>query len=80
MPDNDVYLPSHYTSFPIEPITFIMLNELPFWQGNIVKYALRAGNKLYPNCDELQSAIKDLEKSRRYAEMRINQLKGKTEL
>lgn len=78
--DEDVYYPPHYTSYVVEPMTFIILNNLPFWQGNIVKYAVRAGKKLYPNCDAVQSEIKDLEKVRRYAEMRINQLKGAQEL
>lgn len=71
-----VYKPSHYTQYTIEPITFIMLNGFDFWRGNIIKYASRAGSKLYPGMDEVDSEITDLEKVRRYAEMRINQLKG----
>lgn len=72
-----IRLPSWYTRFVIEPITFIMMNGLNFWQGNIIKYTCRAGLKLYDGMDEVQSEITDLEKTRRYAEMRINQLKGK---
>lgn len=68
--------PSHYTKHPIEPITFIMRNGFEFWRGNIIKYASRAGSKHYEDMDEVQSEITDLEKVRRYAEMRINQLKG----
>jgi len=75
--DTDVVTrPTHYTKFVIEPITFIMQNDFEFWRGNIVKYASRAGAKIYDGMDELQSEITDLEKVRRYAEMRINQLKG----
>lgn len=75
--DTDVVTrPTHYTKFVIEPITFIMQNDFEFWRGNIVKYASRAGSKIYDGMDELQSEITDLEKVRRYAEMRINQLKG----
>jgi hypothetical protein len=72
--------PDHYAKWPIEPITFIMENNLPFHVGNIIKYAVRAGSKLYEGMDSKQSEITDLEKVRRYAEMRINQLKGAKKL
>lgn len=71
-----VVRPNHYTRYLIEPVTFIMQNGLSFEVGNIVKYACRAGHKLYPDMDEVESEITDLEKVRRYAEMRINLLKG----
>jgi hypothetical protein len=71
-----VVRPSHYTQYAIEPITFIMRNGLPFWKGNIIKYASRAGSKLYEGMDERESEITDLKKAIRYAEMRINQLEG----
>lgn len=74
--DTVVTKPSHYTKFLIEPITFIMRNDIEFWRGNIIKYASRAGSKMYDGMDEVQSEITDLEKVRRYAEMRINQLQG----
>lgn len=72
--------PSHYTRFKIEPVSFIMRNDLPFHTGNIVKYALRAGYKLYPKQDKVESEITDLKKVIRYAEMRINLLNGEMEL
>lgn len=72
--------PSHYTRYPIEPVTFIMRNDLPFHVGNIVKYVVRAGYKVYPNMGETESEITDLKKVIRYAEMRINILEGETEL
>ena len=68
--------PSHYSRYAIEPIEFIMRNGLPFHIGNIIKYSLRAGFKLYEGMDEDESEIVDLGKVIRYAEMRINQLKG----
>ena len=77
---DQVVKPSHYTQYEIEPITFIMLNELEFWRGNIIKYAARAGSKSYDGMDATQSEITDLEKVRRYAEMRINQLNGENVL
>ena len=72
--------PSHYTQYKIEPITFIMRNGLEFWRGNIVKYAARAGSKMYDGQDKTESEITDLRKVIRYAEMRINMLNGETEL
>lgn len=75
-----VVKPKHYVGFAIEPITFIMRNKLPFWKGNIIKYACRAGRKVYDGMTPEQSEITDLEKVRRYAEMRINELKGCDEL
>lgn len=72
--------PSHYAKWKIEPITFIMRNGFEFWRGNIVKYASRAGSKIYDGMDEVGSEITDLKKVIRYAEMRINQLQGETEL
>lgn len=70
--------PSHYAKWKIEPITFIMRNGMEFWRGNIIKYATRAGSKEYDGLDLIESEITDLEKVRRYAEMRINQLKGES--
>ncbi len=62
--------PKHYERYAIEPVSFIMNNELPFWMGNVIKYIMRAGYK--SNTDE----ITDLEKAKRYIDMRINQLRG----
>lgn len=73
-------MPNHYARWLIEPITFIMRNGFEFWRGNIVKYACRAGYKLYDGMDAVDSEITDLQKVIRYAEMRINQLKGEVEL
>lgn len=69
--------PPHYTQYKIEPVTFIMINRLSFEVGNMVKYACRAGSKLYPGQDETESRITDLRKVQRYAEMEINRLQGK---
>ena len=75
--DDIVVRPGHYSRWVIEPITFIMRNNLPFWKGNIIKYAARAGFKLYDGMDTVQSEITDLRKVRRYCDMRINELEGK---
>ena len=72
--------PTHYARWPIEPIEYVMRNNFEFWRGNLVKYSSRAGYKLYPNMSQVESEITDLEKVIRYANMRINQLKGKEKL
>ena len=72
--------PKHYARWKIEPITYIMRNGFEFWRGNIVKYASRAGYKMYEGKTQVQSEIIDLEKVQRYCQMRINQLNGEEKL
>jgi len=73
--DADVVItPEHYTQYAVEPIEFIMINDMDFWRGNVIKYVSRAGAKLYNGQDETQSEITDLHKAIRYCEMRINML------
>ena len=64
--------PAHYTRFKIQPIVFIMENRLPWHTGNIVKYSLRAGFKLYPGKGPEESEIIDLEKAINNAQARID--------
>ena len=74
---DSVVRPDHYTQWAVEPIVFIMQNDMEFWRGNIIKYVTRAGSKPYPGQDKVQSEITDLKKAMRYCEMRINLLEGK---
>lgn len=64
--------PSHYARFSIEPVTFCMLNNLPFWASNVVKYVCRA-----PYKHEAEEA--DIKKAIRYCEMRLEELKRRQE-
>lgn len=80
MTDDIIHKPNHYARYLIEPITFIMRNGMEFWRGNLIKYASRAGYKMYPGKSQMESEIADLQKVIRYAEMRINLLQGETEL
>jgi hypothetical protein len=77
---NIVNEPKHYARWVIEPITYIMRNGFEFWRGNIVKYASRAGFKLYEGKTQEESEIIDLEKVKRYCDMRINQINKKDKL
>lgn len=42
---SDPISPSHYSRFLIQPKEFILKNKLNFFEGNIVKYVLRAPYK-----------------------------------
>ncbi len=75
-PDDIIIKPSHYTKWSIEPITYVMLNGMEFWRGNVIKYVSRAGAKTYDDQTAEQSEITDLKKAIRYCEMRINQIEG----
>jgi len=79
-PEDIIKQPNHYTHYAIEPKNFIIRNNMEFWRGNIVKYAARAGYKEYEGMDEFESAIADLKKVIRYAEMRINQINGEYDI
>lgn len=75
--DEIVTRPSHYTAYDIEPVEFCIRNNLDFATGNIVKYALRRGKKTYEGKTPNESAIIDLQKVQRYAQMLINHYEGK---
>ena len=53
---------SHYKNMPIQPIEFIMKNNLGFCEGNIIKYICRYKEK---------NGLQDLEKAKHYIEMLI---------
>jgi hypothetical protein len=75
-----ILLPPHYTRMKIQPITFILENDMEFWRGNIVKYASRAGFKLYEGKTAEESELIDLGKVIRNAELRMNIVKEKIEM
>ena len=55
----------HY-KLEIQPFTFIMTNNLNFFQGNVIKYVVRYLKK---------GGIQDLEKIIHYCELEIERLK-----
>lgn len=56
----------HYKNKKIQPITFIMENDLGFCEGNIIKYVTRYKDK---------NGIEDLMKARHYIDFLIEKLK-----
>jgi hypothetical protein len=66
-PAQDPTNPGHYTRYKIQPMEFIQENNLPFWLGNVIKYALRYDAK---------DGVQDLKKARRYLDMQIEHTEG----
>ena len=73
---DQIVRPQHYTHYSIEPIDYIMQNNLPFYKGSVIKYVSRAGHKLYPNMDITQSELMDLNKAIRFCQIRIEQIEA----
>lgn len=49
--------PHHYNSMTIEPLEYIVANNMNFIEGNIIKYVSRY---------KLKNGLEDLKKARRY--------------
>jgi hypothetical protein len=60
--------PDHYTQWPIEPFTFLMLNAVPFAEGSVIKYVMRWRKK---------NGLEDLRKAKRIIEMMIEMEENK---
>lgn len=58
--DNET--PEHYTG-TIQPIEFIMSNDIPFAEGNVIKYVFRHKKK---------NGLEDLKKAKHYLQILID--------
>lgn len=56
---------SHYNKMQIQPVTFIMANNLSYAQGNVIKYVCRYADK---------NGLEDLQKAKQYIDFMINEL------
>ena len=52
--------PDYYARYDIEPISFIIRNNIPFAEGNVIKYVLR---------HDMKGGKEDIDKAIRYLEM-----------
>ena len=52
--------PDYYARYDIEPISFIMRNNIPYAEGNVIKYVLR---------HDMKGGREDIDKAIRYLEM-----------
>ena len=59
---------SHYKKYKIQPVEFIIKNNIGFCEGNIIKYILRFKYK---------GGIADLEKAKHYIELLIDTTKSR---
>jgi hypothetical protein len=59
---------SHYKKYQIQPIEFIVKNNIGFVEGNIIKYILRFKEK---------GGVQDLLKAKHYIELLIDSTKSK---
>ena len=57
----------HYQRLKIQPIDFILANEIPFCEANAIKYLCRWRQK---------NGIQDLEKARHYIDLLIESING----
>lgn len=55
---------SHYKKYRIQPVEFIMANDIGYMEGNVIKYVVRHKDK---------GGIADLEKAMHYLQMLIEQ-------
>lgn len=62
----DVKNQKHYTQFKIQPIEFVGVNNLDYFQGNIIKYICRYN---------LKNGLEDLMKAKHYLDMLIYKVK-----
>ncbi len=54
---------SHYVKYAIQPTEFIFANNIPFIEGNIIKYVIRHEDK---------NGVQDLLKAKHYIDLLIN--------
>ena len=59
---------NHYKDYTIQPVEFIHANNVPFLEGNIIKYIMRHKKK---------NGVQDLEKAKHYLELLIQLDYGK---
>lgn len=58
---------NHYKTLKIQPIEYILANDLGYCEGNVVKYISRY---------KLKGGIEDLKKAKHYIELLMEELNG----
>lgn len=53
----------HYKNMPIQPVVYITANDIPYCEGNVIKYVSRWRNK---------DGVTDLLKAKHYIELLID--------
>lgn len=60
----------HYSKCKIQPLNYIIANNMNFVEGNVVKYVTRWKDK---------GGVEDLKKARHYLDMLIEEVENKNE-
>lgn len=60
--------PNYYRRWKMDPVTFCVINNLPFTVGNVIKYVMRF---------DMKDGLEDLKKARRYIDIMIEDKYGK---
>ena len=69
-PDN-IKDPKHYSRWKIEPVQFMMENEIPYVEGNVIKYIMRWRYK---------GGLEDLHKAQEYLNILVkNELENSSD-
>ena len=69
-PDN-IKNPKYYSKWKIEPVQFMLENEIPYVEGNVIKYVMRWKYK---------GGLEDLHKAQEYLNILIkNELENSSE-
>jgi hypothetical protein len=56
----------HYSKYKIQPTFFLIQNNIPFAEGNVIKYVIRHRDK---------NGLEDLKKAKHYIEMLMEDYK-----
>lgn len=59
---------SHYQAYTIQPLEFCLKNDIPFAEGNVIKYVCRYKHK---------NGLEDLLKARHYLDALIEREEGR---
>lgn len=59
---------SHYKNMAVQPIEFIVKNNIPFLEGNVIKYVVRWS---------IKNGLEDLKKARHYIDLLIEMEEAK---
>ena len=59
--------PAHYARWPLQPIEFISINGIGYFEGNVIKYICR---------HDAKNGLEDLYKARSYLDMLIRKTEG----
>ena len=61
--------PKHYAKYKIQPVTFIIENEIPYCEANVIKYVCRWRTKH----KDMEGKLEDSKKAKEYIDILIRE-------